>query len=570
MAQVDSPDTQAAIDFFDIQAPTPDLEKVKATYAEIQNAFDTGADADARLKALERWDALRKEIDTWGALVGLHFQQDTKNAEYKAALEERDEMSPKLRELEVDLMKHVVASDHKAEVANHYGAHLLDIWECATASYDPAIEAETVAEAKTGAKYTELTAGASFEFEGETLNLSQLRKYSQHKDRKLRYGAQKMQWGWFEENKDQLDGLYDELVKLRVAQAEKLGYDSYIPLAYKKMGRTDYGPADVARYRDAVRDHVVPLCTKIRERQRQTLGLDTLMAWDHGVQDLEGAPRPKGDHDWMMERAIRMFDEMGDHLGGFFRRMADGHFLDLKAREGKGGGGFCTSFPSHGMPFIFANFNGTKGDVEVFTHEVGHAFQNYQSRNQPISDFFWPTSEGAEVHSMSLEYLTWPHMEKFFEDDAERFRKVHLTESLLFLPYGVAVDHFQHLVFENPSATPAERLEMWQEMRRTYLPHENWGDLKRPSEGGFWQAQLHIYRYPFYYIDYTLAGVCAMQFWAMAEKDRAKALEAYVRLCQRGGEKPFQQLVKTAGITSPFEEGCLTDVVAQASKTLGL
>ena len=171
---------------------------------------------------------------------------------------------------------------------------------------------------------------------------------------------------------------------------------------------------------------------------------------------------------------------------------------------------------------------------------------------------------------MSLEFLTWPHMDKFFGEDAERFRQNHLTDSLLFLPYGVAVDHFQHLVFENPSATPAERLAMWQEMERTYLPWRDWGDMERPQAGGMWQGQLHIYHIPFYYIDYTLAGVCAMQFWVKAEKDRAQAMVDYVALCERGGEAPFQDLVRSAGLTSPFDEGCLNEVVTQASETLGL
>jgi M3 family oligoendopeptidase len=562
--------TTKTIDFHDIQAETPDLEDIRAKHREFRAAFEAAADADGRRDALDRWDGLRRELDTWGALVGLRFQQDTRDAERKAALELRDEMAPKLMELDVAFMRSLRASGHAEEIAASYGTHLLDSWDCQIASYEPSIEEETVAEAKKAAAYTELVSSARFEFRGETLNLSQLGKYSPHKDRDVRYEAAKLRWDWFGGKAEELDHLYDELVGVRQKQSDKLGYPSFIELAYKKLGRTDYGPDDVARYREAVREHVVPLGRVLREKQRQRLGLDRLMAWDHAVQDPEGAPKPKGDHDWMMDRARAMFDEMGEPLGSFFRLMADGHFLDLKAREGKAGGGFCTGFPSHGMPFIFANFNGTKGDVEVFTHEVGHAFQCWCSRDKQSLDYLWPTAEAAEIHSMSLEFLTWPHMEKFFGDDGERFRRTHLAESLLFLPYGAAIDHFQHMVFENPSATPADRLEMWRELYATYLPWADWGDIERAAQGGLWQGQLHVYRYPFYYIDYTLAQACALQFLGLAQEDPGRALETYVTLCKRGGEAPFQDLVHSAGLRSPFDDGCLADVVATATKSLDL
>ena len=556
--------------FEDIQAQTPVLDEVVARYRALQAAYDAAPDAAARNAALDQWDALRRELGTWSSLVGLRFQQDTRDAERKAALEQRDQISPKFQELAVGLMRKLGSGPHVAEILARFGPHLLESWGCAIASYDPVIEQETVAESKLSASYTELVSSAKFDFRGETLNLSQLGKYGQHADRDVRYEAARLRHTWFGENAEALDKLYDDLVRVRHSQAAKMGCANFVELGYRKLGRTDYGAQDVAQYRQAILEHVVPLCTQIRERQRERLGVDTLMAWDEGVQDPRGNPRPKGGHDWMVERARAMFTEMGEELGGFFAHMADGHFIDLKAREGKSGGGFCTSFPTVGMPFIFANFNGTKGDVDVFTHEMGHAFQSWSARGKETVDYLWPTAEAAEVHSMSLEYLCWPHMEKFFEEDADRYRDVHLTDSLLFLPYGVAVDHFQHWVYEHPEATPAERLATWRSMERTYLPHRNWGDLERPMAGGMWQGQLHIYHYPFYYIDYTLAGVCAMQFWVKSREDRDTAMSAYVTLCRRGGEAPFQDLVRSAGLVSPFDPGCLERVVDAARTTLGL
>ena len=270
----------------------------------------------------------------------------------------------------------------------------------------------------------------------------------------------------------------------------------------------------------------------------------------------------------MIAQAGQMFHEMGGGMDELFHQMCRRGLLDLKSRAGKAGGGFCEGLPVFGMPFIYANFNGTKGDVEVFTHEMGHAFQNYSSRHHDVVDYFWPTSESAEIHSMGLEYLAWPYMELFFGDDAERFRQVHLTGGIQFLPYGVAVDHFQHLVYERPQASPDERCAMWQEMERIYLPWRRYGDLAHEASGRRWQAQLHIYVHPFYYIDYTLALTCALQLWLPARRDRDAALDTYLALCRRGGEAPFGELIESAGLGSPFAEGCLADVVADARAVL--
>ncbi|HEY9847120.1 MAG TPA: M3 family metallopeptidase, partial [Candidatus Caenarcaniphilales bacterium] len=288
------------------------------------------------------------------------------------------------------------------------------------------------------------------------------------------------------------------------------------------------------------------------------------------VFDLQGNPVPLGNDNWMLEQAQEMFDAMSEPLGNFFRMMVDGRLLDLKNRPGKAGGACCKSFASHGLPYIFANFNGTKSDVQIFAHEIGHAFQVWQSRHTPVYDYLWPTMEAAEIHSLGLEFLTFPHMERFFGPQAERYRTHCLAEALLFLPYGVAVDHFQHLVYANPEATPQERNQMWQQMEACYLPWRRYGDLAHPAEGGLWQEKHHIYCFPFYYIDYTLAMCCALQLWAKAEGDYQSVLSDYMTLCQRGGTAPFQELARSANLISPFEPGALAQVVQQARQALAL
>lgn len=558
------------IDFEKIHSPTPTFDEVTRQYEVLNQDWTAATSQEDRLKVVQQWDQLRKDLETWEALVHLRFNQDTTNSEYQRDREYCDQLRPKLTELAVDLKRKLLESSHRDALATTMGQQCFSLWESDVLTYHPSIEQNLVRESELEAQYNQLTAGAEISFRGKTYNLSTIARFREDSDRSTRHQANQVTWRWFAENRSQLDDIYTELVNLRTAMSHQLGFNNFVELGYKRMNRIDYNAEDVTRYRDAVRDHVVPLCVELRKAQAKKLGVDPLTYWDEPVHDLAGNPRPDGDHDWLLGKAQEMFDAMAHGLDDFFKMMVQGKLMDLKVRQGKAGGGFCTAFPTPGVPFIFANFNGTKGDVEVFTHEVGHAFQCYMSRDQNLIDYLWPTYESCEIHSMSLEFLTWPYMENFFGQDAERFRLIHLAQSLLFLPYGVAVDHFQHLVYQQASASPDDRHEMWQEVEQIYLPWRRYEDLEHLATGGQWQMQRHIYLNPFYYIDYTLAQTCALQFWQRSQENYAEAMQSYVKLCRRGGEAPFQELCASADLVSPFKEGCLTKVVAAAQRTLGM
>ncbi len=555
------PDTTPPIRFADIAAPTPTREGLAAAYADLNARLD--ADPAA---ALAGWDRLRRETDTWSALVHLRFAQDTTDEAAKAAREFADALAPVIEGHDVAMKRRLLAMPGTAALA---GAHAVRLWETDVTTFDPAIADALEEESRLGARYTALLAGAKIALDGQELNLAGLGPFAEAADRGLRHRTEQARWAFFAGHGEALDAIYDDLVRLRHGMATTLGFDSYTPLGYRRMRRVDYGPADVARYRDEVATHVVPLVARLLEARRAGHGWDRLMFWDEALVDAAGNPGPAGDHDWLVAQAQHMFDGLDGRLGGFYRVMREGGLLDLKNRPGKSGGGFCTSFPTVGVPFIFANFNGTHGDIGVFTHEMGHAFQNWQSRGQPGIDYLWPTMEAAEINSMGLEFLTLPGIGALVgEAEAERFRRMHLVTSLAFLPYGVCVDHFQHEVYANPSASPAERHAMWQALERRYMPWTDYGDLAYPAKGARWQAKPHIYRSPFYYIDYTLALCCAMQLWVRARRDPAGALDAYVALCGRGGAAPFGELVSGAGLASPFAPGALAEVVREAEAVL--
>ena len=559
--------SEAAARFDEIVVPKPTQASLTAAYVGINARLDR---AD-RAAAMIEWDALRRRFDTWTALAHLRFAQDTTDATARAGRDYADALLPEAADLETAVKRRLLADPDQTGLAALVGAHAMRLWQTDVTTFDPAIKPDLEEEARLSARYTELLASAKLEIAGQTVNLAGLGPYAENPDRSLRHAAEQVRWGFFAAHSAELDGLFDQLVRLRHAMAGKLGFASYTPLGYRRLRRVDYGPDEVARYRQQVVRHVVPLVARLLEARRVENGWDRLRFWDEALIDPAGNPKPAGDHDTLVAAAQAMFDGMDPRLAGFYRVMSGGGFMDLKNRPGKAGGGFCTSFPTQGMPFIFANFNGTHHDIGVFTHEMGHAFQNWESRDQPGVDYLWPTMEAAEINSMGLEFLSHPGIGRLVgEAAAERFRRMHLIGALAFLPYGVCVDHFQHEVYERPDATPAERHAMWARLEAMYLPWTDYGDLEFLRNGGRWQAKPHIYGSPFYYIDYTLAQCCALQFWVKSRRDYADAMEAYVRLCGRGGSAPFQDLVRSAGLVSPFADGALADVVQEAAAELGV
>ncbi len=553
--------------FADIDAPKPTRESLKEAHAAIGALLDRG-DQPAAFAA---WDAQRRAYESWSALVHLRFAQNTQDPVAIADRDYADSLAPEATECEVAIKRRILADPDRTTWERVAGAHALRLWACDIETFDPAIKADLEEEARLSARYTSLLAAASIEIGGQTVNLSGLVPFAESPDRAVRYQAEQARWAFLAAHGEELDRIYTDLVRVRHAMARTLGYETYTPLGYKRLRRVDYGPADVARYREQVRTHVVPLVSRLLEQRRVAHGWDRLRFWDEALIDPAGNPAPTGDHDVLVAQAQTLFDRMEPRLGAFFRLMNEGGFLDLRNRPGKAGGGFCTSFPTAGVPYIFANFNGTHNDIGVFTHEMGHAFQNWESRNQPGIDYLWPTMEAAEINSMSLEFLTYPHMELMVgAGAAERFRRMHLIGALAFLPYGVCVDHFQHEVYARPDATAEERHAIWARLERLYMPWTDYGDLAYPAKGGRWQAKHHIYASPFYYIDYTLAQCCAMQFWVRARRNEAEALDAYIALCGRGGTAPFGALVDSAGLMSPFSAGALEDVVKEARSVLGV
>ena len=551
--------------FENYQYTRPNVEDVKVQLSNLIARLISANSTKETLETFNEYNKLREHLETMSTLVEIRATIDTTDKFYEGEREFWDEFSPELSSLQSKFNKEMYNSKFKDELKKEIGEHYFNLIETTLKVFNDEIIDDLKEENKLSSEYTKLTSSARIPFDNGEHNLSAMAKYTQDANREVRHAAAKAVAKFFKDNLEQYDSIYDRMVKVRTRIAKKLGFENFVEVAYLRLRRTDYNAKDVANYRKQIFEEIVPLVEEIKKEQAKRLGLESLSFHDESVNFKSGNPTPKGDRPYLVDAAKTMYKELSSETDEFFTFMTENNLLDLDTKPGKAGGGYCTFLADYKAPFIFANFNGTPHDAEVLTHEAGHAFQVYESRNY-MPDYIWPTFEACEIHSMSMEYLTWPWMNLFFKEDTEKFKYYHLIGSLKFLPYGVTVDEFQHIIYENPELSPLERRKKWLEVEKKYLPSRYYEDIPELDEGLFFYRQGHLFGMPFYYIDYTLAQVCAFQFWKKANDNREKAWEEYLHLCRLGGTKPFTELVKEANLENPFESGTISNIVPELKK----
>jgi len=539
-------------------------EKVNAIIARINNAKS----ADEQLEAHRDFTGLFKNIDTMGTLAYVRHTMNTEDEFYDKEKEFFDENEPILQNLRFAFYKAFTASRFRKELEEKLGSVLFKNAELELKSFDPAIIPELQEENRLVTEYVKLMASAQIEYDGKKLNLSQLGYYMESPDRNVRKEVFRKRTEFFLENSEKFDEIFDKLVKVRTAMARKLGFRDFVELGYLRMTRNCYGPDEVASFREEVKKHFVPLTLKIEEKRKEMLGLDKVTFIDLPLYFREGNPKPQGTPEYIFESGKKMYDELSEETREFFRFMLDNELLDCLTRKGKAPGGYMTFIHDYKSPFIFANFNGTSGDIDVLTHEAGHALNGYLARNIGILEYLSPTYEACEVHSMSMEFFTMPWMKLFFGDKTEKYKYMHFASALTFVPYGCEVDEFQHIVYRNPDMTPRERKELWMRLENEYRPYIDYEDDEFFGKGGRWQAQTHIYKTPFYYIDYCLAQTCALQFRFLMDEDFRSAWEKYLDFSKKAGTMTFTDLLKTSGLRSPFEKGYIKEICEKSEKAL--
>lgn len=538
----------------------PDIEAIKSKIETLTETLKHAKDAKSALEVVYEYFDVVDHVDSQLQLVFIRHSIDTSDKFYDDEQSFADNALPLLESSTVKFTNALLASKFKVELEASLGDLIFKKAELSHKTFNDQIIEDLQLENKYTTAYTKLRSSAKIEFEGQTYTLSQFAPFTTHKDRDIRKRSSKAVSNWFKENEKAFDDIYHNLVDTRHKIATKLGYENFIQLGYDRLKRVDYNANDVEGYRKQIIDKIVPYVKNLNERRKNRLGLDTLMSYDLGLTFLTGNPAPKGDRKWQVQQAILMYDQLSKETSEFFRFMVDKELLDLDSKANKEGGGYCTYIPSFKSPFIFANFNGTSGDVDVLTHEAGHAFQVYMSKDL-IPEYRWPGYEAAEIHSMSMEFLAWPYIDLFFKEETDKYKFAHLSGGLEFLPYGALVDHFQHEVYANPSMTPMMRKATWKKLEKVYLPWKKYEKTDPIKEGLFWYRQGHIFQDPFYYIDYTLAQVLAFDFWGHNQKDAKTTWQRYLNLCKMGGQYSFVRLLNEANLPNPFKEGTIETIL---------
>lgn len=547
----------------EIQYKRITIEEISARVQAVISKVKSAASAAEVLAARDEYIELYKNFATASALSYMRYTLNTADEFYRKEKDYYDEITPKVQSFGREYAMAMLKSPYRAMLEKELNPLLFTLYEMEKKSMSPAIVEDMVEENKTVTEYSQLMAGMTFDFKGEQIPLTILRRYMMDDDREIRREAYEVLGTRLGEESEKLDGIFDRLVHIRDGMAKKMGYKNFVELGYYRMNRISYDETMVAKFRGNVLRYLVPAVARLKSENAKRMGIDMFMLYDNDVNLPGGNPKPVLNKDGILREASAMYHDLSPVTGEFFEMMLKTEAFDVESRKNKWGGGYCTYFPDYRQPFILANFNGTSADIDVITHEVGHALADYLTADNRFAFDLPYGMETAEVHSMSMEFFAWKYLERFYGEGADKSRFSHLFNALTFIPYGVIVDCFQHIVYGNPGMTPRERKAAWNRLEAQFRPYLSTEGLPYLSEGTRWQYQMHIYELPFYYIDYCLAQTVALQFLLESRKDYPGAFRKYLKFLKRGGEARFTELLSEAGLKSPFEEATIRELAAK-------
>jgi len=548
----------------------PDIGALLARCKELAAKAAAAPDGDALVRLYYEQSEAFAEYNTAANLANIHYTCDTRDAYWKAEQDFFDANGPAVTNASVEISRAFLANPHVDALTEKFGTTCVAGMKNAVLSMDDrTVELQQQFNALVS-RYQQIYGGALVELDGKQLTIPQLGPYKEDLDPAVRRAAYEAEAGYFDAHRAELDELYGEIVKNLNAQARVMGYHDYSELSYVRMNRIGYGPEEIRKFRDQVANDVVPQLQKVMALRAKRTGIARPTFTDLPIMFKDGNPKPIPGYKARMDAARTMYHELSPETAEFIDFMQDNELFDVESRPGKMSGGYMTSLPSYKAPFIFANWNNTSGDVDVLTHECGHAFEGYVAERDPAipADLECPGMESAEIHSMAMEFLTAPWHHLLFGRDTDKYALLHAEDSFVFLAYGCEVDEFQHIMYQNPDLTPDERNAEWLKLEKKYRPWIDFAGLPFYGRGAGWQRQLHIYECPFYYIDYCLSTMAALQFFLLSLTDHKDAWERYLRLVRRAGMASYTELLETAGLKVPFEEGSIKGIAQQMTDWL--
>lgn len=551
----------------DVIVEKPDKEEIIDNIERLTSSLQNAKSKEEAIDIVNKYFKLTDDIHTIISLIYIRHTINTADKYYSELSNLIDEISPEISDSTNKFEMKLFNSKFKDELKEEFGSLYFDQIELSLKTFSTEIIPDLVEENKLTSEYINLISSAAIEYKGEKRSISQMGKFTSSLDRQTRKEASSLVWKFYEDNDEKIGEIYSNMVKVRTRIAQKLGYKNFLQLGYDRMGRLDWTVEDANVYREKILKYIVPLSNKIYAEQKERLGYSDTHYYDYVIFYKTGNPTPKGNKDELVQAAQYMYKDMSDIASYYFNFMVDHHCMDLEAKPNKAGGGYMDYIPSLQTAFIFSNFNGTSGDVDVLTHEFGHSLQGFLGKDY-IPSYRNPGMECCEMHSMSMEFLTYPYMDLFFKKDADKYRYQHLSDAITFIPYGCIVDAFQTYVYENPNLTHQERKAYFRKLEKTYLPHRQYEDNSFLESGGFFMRQHHIFENPLYYLDYTIAQVVALEFFSESLIDHKKAFDKYINFDKLGGTLPFRALLKKADIQNPMDGDTLKNVSESIMKYL--
>lgn len=534
-------------------------EQIAPLCDQLTEQFATVQDVDSLEKWLDRWSELSAAISEEGSrrYISMTCQTDDPERE-KRYLDFIENIEPPLKSANFKLTRLLSESPLKSLLPpERYFTHIRSVDNYVALFREENIPLETQI-AKISQSYQKTIGAMSVTYHGEEKTLTQMSRFLEEPDRALREEVWHLMSQRRLQDTEALDDVFDQMRKLRAQIAHNSGFDNFRDYTFRNYERFDYSPSDCEKFHTAVEKHFVPLARTLQEQRRQKLGLDKLRPWDLSV-DPEGqaALKPFANVEEFITKADAVFSRLDTELARDFRILIDKNLLDLENRKGKAPGGYQSTLGESRLPFIFMNAVGVQRDVETLVHEAGHAFHALATREEDLYFLRGAPIEFCEVASMSMELLTSGFLGEFYStEDAQRARRNHLEGIIKVFPWIAQVDAFQHWIYSHPDHTVAERRAAWRNLHERFGGIEDYAGLDTALESA-WHRQLHIFEYPFYYIEYGIAQLGALQVWQAYRLNPAQAIADYKRGLSLGSKATLPELFKAAGARFDFSDATI-------------
>ena len=554
----------------ELKFPKPDLRVVEDINEDVIRRIEEARDGDDVLEVIfEHNELLRKTNDLLEVSL-IRQSQDTTSEKYEEERRWVYEHRPLFDKAAVKFNEALYNSPYRDYIREKLGPMYFIKMDIEKKNYCEANIPLTQRQAEIEDEYQKLMATCQVEIDGDTRSFLGLQRLWAHEDREVRKAAFKAFSDFMRDNEAKLEELFDELIKIRTQIGKNLGYDNFLPVAYLERGRISYNQEDVANFRKQVQEEIVPLCVKLFEKQKERLGIDELMAYDEAIVFPDGNAKPAGDPEYLMKQIIEMFHEMSPETSEFIDFMVEHELMDCEVRQGKAAREYSTMLMSRKAPFVFTFFDGTAKSVKNFLGAMGHAFASYRSsRKQPIREYYSSSADIMEIHVMSMTLFTNRFADRLFGEDAKKYEYYNLHDLMTFIPFGVAVDEFQHICYEHPELTPAERNAEWRKLEEKYMPWRKYDEEDEfMARGGFWYHKHHIFLYPLYYIEYPFATVNAMEMYQKYLEHPGTAWREYLTLADLGGSKQYLETLELANITPVFKDGAVAESIGYVKDVL--